>query len=231
MTLEIPQVDYEITADRFGSAYNDNYTVPNLQIDVPDFGSEDLEGVFVSIADNLTLENQDKLAELSDAEFAEIASIHLSLTDKLLEAYKLAGINVAIDPMCGAIPIDASLLYNTDEFELRPEGKQALKEVFTVYYSVISQPEFRDAVDTIVIEGHTDTAGSYEYNQTLSEKRAQAVYDFLLSDECGLPDRDFLAGILTTVGRSYDEPVYAADGTVDMAASRRVEIRFALDLG
>ncbi len=228
--LSIPQLHCEISPVKIGSIYTDTYTVPRLQIDVPDFDAPELESVFVGIANNLSPEDQQTLAGMSDGEFAEIAAVQLQLSDVLLETYKFSDITVAIDPITGSIPIDATLLFDTDKYELKPEGKIALRTVFTVYYSVISRPEFRDTIGSIVLEGHTDTEGNYEYNQQLSEKRAQAVYDFLLSDECGLPDRDFLAGLLTTVGRSYDNPVYAADGTVDMAASRRVEIHVTPNL-
>jgi|GEM_PF-2720501 len=224
VTLSVPVIDYQISFDRIESAYTDTFTVPALQVEIPNYADAELEDIFVSIADNLSPEDQVVLAGMSDAEFAEIAAVHLNLTDVLLETYKFAGITVAVDPLTGTIPIDTSLLFDTDKYELKPEGKEALKAVFAVYYSVISRPEFRDAVDSIVIEGHTDTQGDHEYNQQLSERRAQAVYDFLLSDECGFPDRAFLQSLLATVGRSYDDPVYAADGTVDMAASRRVEI-------
>lgn len=37
--------------------------------------------------------------------------------------------------------------------------------------------------------------------------------------------------ISSAVGHSFDEPVYGSDGKIDMAASRRVEIRFFLNLG
>ena len=224
MTISVPVIDYSISIDRIESAYTDTFTVPKLQVEIPNYSDEELANVFISIADIIPLEDQPVLAGKSNAEFAKIAATQLSLTNMLIEAFKSAGITVAIDPMTGSIPIDTSLLFDTDKYELKPEGQAALNSVFAVYYSVFSQPQFRDAVDSIVIEGHTDTQGDHEYNQELSEKRAQAVYDFLLSDECGFPDREYLQSHMTTVGRSYDDPVYAADGTVDLEASRRVEI-------
>lgn len=230
VNLTIPVIDYEISFDKIGSAYSSNYTVPDIQIDVPDFDDPALKEAFVSFADNLTPEDQTKLSDLDGAELAEVMSVQLSVKDLLFAAFEDAGITLAIDPITGSVPIDASLLFDTNAYALKSEGKAALKAFFTVYETVISRPEFNGVVDAIIIEGHTDTQGSHESNQLLSEQRAQAVVDFLLSDECGLTQRDYLKGLLKTVGRSYDDPVYAADGTVDMAASRRVEIHFALHL-
>lgn len=228
VSLSIPVIDYEVSFSKIASPYTDTYTVPDLQIDVPDFDDPKVEGAFVSVASNLSATDQQRLSELDKPQVAQVMSVQLSITNMLLNAFKSAGLTVAIDPLTGSIPIDASLLYDTNEYELKEEGKAALKAVFSVYYYVLSRPEFRGAIDSIVIEGHTDTNGGYEFNQELSEKRARAVYDYLLS--CGFEDSDFLRSILTTVGRSYDDPVYAADGTVDMAGSRRVELHFVPNL-
>ncbi|MDO4427087.1 MAG: OmpA family protein [Moraxella sp.] len=57
----------------------------------------------------------------------------------------------------------------------------------------------------LVITGHTDSQGSHEYNQKLSERRAKAVHDYLVSK--GVSDDK-----LEVVGASYDFPV-ATNGT------------------
>ena len=229
--LSIPEVDYEISSDKIGSAYSNTYTVPDLTIDIPDFDDQALKEAYVSFADNLSPEDQAKLAKMSDEEVAEVMSVQLSMKELLFSEFEAAGITLAIDPITGSVPIDASLLFDTNKYELKPDGKDALKAFFTIYESVITKPEYKGLVKTILIEGHTDTQGSYESNLKLSEQRAQAVVDFLLSDECGLTQRSYIKSLLKTVGRSYDDPVYAADGTVDLAASRRVEIHFTLNLG
>ena len=231
VTLSIPEVDYEISTDKIGSAYSNTYTVPDLTIDIPDFDDSALKEAYVSFADNLSPEDQAKLAKMSDKEVAELMSVQLSMKELLFSEFEAAGITLAIDPITGSVPIDASLLFDTNKYELKPDGKDALKAFFTIYESVITKPEYKGLVKTILIEGHTDTQGSYESNLKLSEQRAQAVVDFLLSDECGLTQRSYIKSLLKTVGRSYDDPVYAADGTVDLAASRRVEIHFTLNLG
>ena len=83
----------------------------------------------------------------------------------------------------------------------------------------------------IRIEGHTDTDGSYMYNLQLSQNRALAVAAYCLDEKSGLlteSELNDLRGLLTANGRSWSAPVYAADGSVDMGASRRVEIKFRL---
>ena len=81
-------------------------------------------------------------------------------------------------------------------------------------------------------EGHTDTSGSYDYNLELSQKRADAVLNFCLSDEAGLDAAyvQALSQLLTAKGYSYDYPVYDENGEVDMDASRRVSFRFVVNV-
>jgi OmpA-OmpF porin, OOP family len=68
----------------------------------------------------------------------------------------------------------------------------------------------------IEIAGHTDTDGDNTANQTLSEKRAQAVVDYLV--KAGLP-----AGRFTAVGYGSAQPVAANDIDEGKARNRRIE--------
>ena len=91
--------------------------------------------------------------------------------------------------------------------------------------------DFSPYVAEIIIEGHTDTDGGYMYNLQLSQNRAFAVVSYCLDENNHfLSDSQLeeLRVLLTANGRSWSAPVYAADGTVDMQASRRVEIKFRL---
>ena len=80
-------------------------------------------------------------------------------------------------------------------------------------------------------ENGTDTDGGYMYNLQLSQNRAFAVVSYCLDENNHfLSDSQLeeLRVLLTANGRSWSAPIYAADGTVDMQASRRVEIKFRL---
>lgn len=71
----------------------------------------------------------------------------------------------------------------------------------------------------VEISGHTDNIGDDEKNQELSELRAKAVKDFLVSEGCS-PDQ------LLTVGYGATKPVASNDTEVGRAKNRRVELRF-----
>jgi OOP family OmpA-OmpF porin len=87
----------------------------------------------------------------------------------------------------------------------------------------------RETVDAVVaavnalgtnalsVVGHTDTVASVEYNQALSERRANRVADALSAR--GVP-----AGAMTLAGRSENEPAVATGDNVREPLNRRVEI-------
>ena len=111
------------------------------------------------------------------------------------------------------------------ELTLSGEGMAYLEDFTAKYSSVILSEANRGAVAQILVEGHTDTAGTHEYNQDLSERRTQSVVDCCLALE---PE---LEQFITAKGCSFDDPVYDENGEVDMDASRRVVFRFILNAG
>lgn len=71
--------------------------------------------------------------------------------------------------------------------------------------------------NTIVqVVGHTDSSGTHEYNQTLSDERASNVGNILFNE--GVPNSIFARGC------SFDKPIVANDTPQNMALNRRVEI-------
>jgi OOP family OmpA-OmpF porin len=72
-----------------------------------------------------------------------------------------------------------------------------------------------DQVD-VTIEGHTDSVGSEEYNQALSERRARAVADMLVNTH------GIAASRLNAVGYGESRPVASNDTDEGRAQNRRV---------
>jgi len=71
----------------------------------------------------------------------------------------------------------------------------------------------------VMIEGHTDSVGSDEYNQGLSERRAMAVQTALL-------ERGVQANQITAVGKGKHYPVASNDNAAGRQQNRRVEMIF-----
>jgi OOP family OmpA-OmpF porin len=99
-----------------------------------------------------------------------------------------------------------------DQYELTPEAKMGLDENLE---ALSSQPNL-----SIVIQGHTDSIGPEDYNQKLSEKRAQAVYEYLNSKGVS-PER------MQTMGYGESRPVADNSSAQGRAMNRRTEISAA----
>jgi OmpA-OmpF porin, OOP family len=73
------------------------------------------------------------------------------------------------------ITIAAKELFDYDKAILKPEGKAAIDR------EVIAKLKDAGPIKTMLVTGHTDRLGSQQYNQKLSEKRAEVVKGYLVS--------------------------------------------------
>ncbi len=74
------------------------------------------------------------------------------------------------------------VLFDSGSYTLKPAARERLARISGI---VLAYPDLR-----LEIEGHTDSVGSDAYNQTLSEKRAASVRDYLVSSTCLDQQRD-----------------------------------------
>jgi outer membrane protein OmpA-like peptidoglycan-associated protein len=77
------------------------------------------------------------------------------------------------DTARGLIVSMPDVLFDFDKYTLKPEARERLAKIAGI---VLAYPDLK-----LEVEGFTDSIGSDEYNQTLSEKRAEAVRDYLVS--------------------------------------------------
>lgn len=102
-------------------------------------------------------------------------------------------------------------LFEYDQYQLLPEAQEALRKLALL---IRTNPKA-----TFSIEGHTDSFGAPDYNQKLSEKRAEAVKLWLVSTIGIAPER------IQTRGFGNAKPIVPADRTMEeQAPNRRVEI-------
>ena len=102
----------------------------------------------------------------------------------------------ALSPAAEKVTLDADTLFDFDKSVLRPAGRDAL-DTFVGKLKDIS-PE------TIMAVGHADRLGSEPYNQRLSERRVEAVKDYLVGKGVE-PNR------VSTTGKGETQPVTKAD--------------------
>ena len=126
---------------------------------------------------------------------------------KLAEA---AALNVKQDTRGTVIVLPGSVLFDTGKSTLTAVAQQKLT---LVAGTIAPQAEEHD----IVVEGHTDSRGSRDFNMSLSQQRAQTVMNFLVSR--GVP-----AESITAVGIGPDRPMADNNSRDGRAENRRVEI-------
>jgi outer membrane protein OmpA-like peptidoglycan-associated protein len=107
------------------------------------------------------------------------------------------------------VTFDSGLLFDFDSAALRSNAEQNLAEFAE------SMKDFEET--KILIVGHTDARGPADYNQQLSERRAQSASDYL--DQQGLD-----SGRLITVGKGESEPVATNETEEGRQQNRRVEV-------
>ncbi len=103
----------------------------------------------------------------------------------------------------------SGLMFDFDAARIRPEAAENLRSLSG---SLGSYPN-----TDLLIVGHTDALGSADYNQGLSQRRAQAVADYLGS-------QGVLASRLRTAGRGEAEPVSSNETEAGRQLNRRVEV-------
>ena len=182
-------------------------------------------------ASKTLLTTQQALLATQQRQIEEVIGVKRDLVEALSKEFSGTDLDISIDENTGAILLDSSVLFALNDSSLSAEGSQALAEFLPRYFSVVLSEDYIDHISEIIIEGHTDTAGSYLYNLRLSEERAAAVADYCLNDDQALFDADTLEtvrSLVTVSGRSFSDPIYNDDGSVNADASRRVEIKFRL---
>jgi len=182
----------------------------------------------------LEIENARNELSATRQELEDIVGIRTDIIGALQSAFNNS--SMSVDAQTGSITFSSDVLFPNNSADLSEDSKKALREIIPMYLDVLLQDDFREYIAEIIIEGHTDTNGSYQWNMELSSKRAYSVADFCLDSKNGLSEEKIrqLTGLLTVNGRSYSRPVYENNAQghptqeIDMEASRRVEIKFRL---
>jgi outer membrane protein OmpA-like peptidoglycan-associated protein len=108
------------------------------------------------------------------------------------------------------LTMPGSVIFETDSARISPSFQSTLDEVAA---TMVRYPNSR-----ITVTGHTDSTGSAQYNQQLSQQRAEAVATYLIS-------RGVNPASITAIGAGENLPVASNETQSGRAANRRVEIR------
>jgi len=162
--------------------------------------------------------------DITKVKIKNLTGIRIKVVSKLRE--KL-GKNIDIDKNSGAIRFSSNILFEQNKFKLKEGSKKELSNVLQRYIDILLfDKDIRKHIDQIIIEGHTNTDGTYLYNLELSQKRALEVMKFLYKSNP--KNSKLLREYVSASGRSYANTIYLKDGKEDKDASRRIEIKFRI---
>jgi len=103
----------------------------------------------------------------------------------------------------------SDVLFDFNKYTLKPEAREKLAKVSGI---LLAYPGLK-----VQVEGYTDNIGSDEYNQKLSEERADGVRDYLVSQS--VKDDN-----VTAAGYGKSNPVADNSSNAGRAQNRRVQL-------
>ena len=109
----------------------------------------------------------------------------------------------------GLIVNMSDVLFDFNKYTLKPEAREKLAKVSGI---LLAYPDLK-----LQVEGHTDSIGSDEYNQKLSEERADGVRDYLVS-------QSVVDANVTARGLGKSDPIADNSTNQGRAKNRRVEL-------
>ena len=169
----------------------------------------DGSGTYTDKSKNLVIENDGKgKAKITfNGQTTEVDAKPLEKPGKLAKLEMVPPVP-SIEANSLLITLDSGVLFDVDKYDVRPEAEEVLKNLAIVLKEM--------DVKNFEIDGHTDSDGSDEYNQVLSEKRANSVKNFLVSQG--------VTAEITTKGYGESKPVASNDTAEGKQKNRRVEI-------
>ncbi len=151
-------------------------------------------------------------AAQADADKMRLAAQQAEAEKQELRQRLLTQLNVILatrDTARGLIVNMSDVLFDFNKSTLRAGAREKLAKITGI---VLAYPTLK-----LAVEGHTDSIGTDEYNQTLSEKRAYAVRDYLTAQGLNLAS-------LTAIGLGKADPVASNDTAAGRQQNRRVEM-------
>ena len=177
------------------------------------------------------IEEQQRILDDQQSQIEALVGMRTRIITSLSSALKSANISAQVDPTNGSIALESDVLFELGKYDLSERGEKFIDRFLPVYLDVLFSEEYLPYVAEIIIEGHTDSTGSYIDNLELSQQRALAVAAYVLDDDyrgITADQKRQLRVVATANGRSFSDPVLDANGNEDMDASRRVVFKFRL---
>jgi outer membrane protein OmpA-like peptidoglycan-associated protein len=155
---------------------------------------------------------QQKAAAEAEAQRAQLAAAQAESEKAELRKQLLAQLSSILqthDTVRGLIVNMSDVLFDTGSYTLKPGAREKLAKISGI---LLAYPSL-----TVQVEGHTDSVGGDDFNQRLSEQRAEAVREYLV-------DQMVPANAVSAFGFGKTRPVATNDTAEGRQQNRRVEL-------
>ena len=146
-------------------------------------------------------------AASSDAQLQQAVTDREELRARLLQQFNL--ILETRDTARGLVVNMSDVLFDSGKYTLRPLAREKLAKISGI---VLGYPSLK-----LAVEGNTDSVGTEDFNQKLSEQRAEGVRTYLTQQ--GVPESS-----TTATGFGKDRPIASNDTSEGRQQNRRVEL-------
>jgi outer membrane protein OmpA-like peptidoglycan-associated protein len=162
------------------------------------------------LAELVAVQESERRAADAEADLAKLAAVQESerrMADALADLAKLAAVREEERGL--VVTLSGSILFRSAESNLLPSAQVKLDQVANALFAVRER--------YLLVEGHTDSQGSDLYNQGLSQRRADAVRDYIVQ-------RGYPADHIQARGKGEASPIADNASPEGRANNRRVEI-------
>ena len=183
--------------------------------------------VFMFIALAFMMQLQNKISEYTDAK----TKIYIALYEEFKD--DLPRWNAELDEQTLTVRFkEPDILFSVGSDNLTWQFQQILNDFLPRYIKIISHEDYKNYVEEIRIEGHTDpfwagaTTRQEEYlnNMRLSQSRTQAVLSYAINMPALQNNLEWIIQRVTANGLSSSQPI-KVNGQVNAGLSRRVDFR------
>ena len=161
-------------------------------------------------------------------------TLRAELLDDIKDQLSAEGIQVMVDEKHGILRISEGVLFDIGQADLKPQGLVVVKRLSSILSTTLQMEQYKGAVETIFIEGHTDNIpisnGFFASNWELSTQRAINTWRTMAHDQDNLSKLQNKTGqpIFSCSGYAESRPI--ADNATEEGrrANRRIDIRFTM---
>ena len=212
---------------RTGNSFEDDLSQNPFALSIGDLMAA-LLLIFILLLSSTLLRLQDEFE--NKTQIAErYTAIKEDIYNELINEFKddLKNWNATIDEEDLLIRFSGPKVeFDFGKSEVKPQFKEILSDFFPRYIRIITSPKFKDNIEEIRIEGHTDNISDYYTNMRYSQDRTRSVLYYVLEEtEIDESWKDWVQLNLTANGLSFSKPIADNDSELGRNLNRRVEFR------